>query len=670
MKPDIYPTLKPLLLLLLAILTLTGCAGLNDNSSLNEKYTCISKGWPHNRSDLRPDPALHFGELGNGFRYVILHNEEPKDRVGLYLDIQAGSLEEKDSQRGYAHFLEHMLFNGSTHYPPGTLVEYFQSIGMAFGSDSNAHTNFDETVYNLLLPNGKEKNLSGGLVVMSDYARGALLLEDEVDRERGIILAEKRTRDSAGYRLYEKRMEFTLAGTRVPKRFPIGTVETINKADSASLRSFYDSWYRPENMILVVVGDVDPALAEKLIVRTFSPLTAPAAEPECFDFGRVDESVEQFMYVHEPEIGATELTISTDWNILPENDSIAAQHKEIKKYLASYLLQNRLKQLVRKVGSPLTSAQTYSGEFLQRFDYATMTASADGPAWKEGLDLLTTTLRQALELGFSSGELERAKKDIMADLEKEVQTASGRDSRKLAGNLIDAINRNDVFLSPKQEQELYGPVVASMTLKEVNRVFREMWSHGNRRIFVAGTAVPEEGATAEESIRKVYETARNKVITPWQENHVRAFPYLFPAETVPALSEEKHLESIGVDRYIFKDGMVLNVKKTDFQPNEVQVEVHFGGGQHTEKLPGLGMLAESVVNESGVGRLTKSELEEALAGKNITVAFKVGEESFLFKGNALSGELEELFQLIQTRLIDPAFRPESYSLRQEQYSQM
>lgn len=246
MKPAKFSILTTLFLSVLSVLLLNGCTREELSTLMPEaEVSCVSRGWPHDGSDLRPDPAVHFGTLDNGLRYVILPNREPADRVGLYLNIQAGSLHESDSQRGYAHFLEHMLFNGTENYPPGTLVEYFQSIGMGFGSDTNAHTNFHETVYRLLLPDGSEKNLREGLLVMADYARGALLLESEVERERGIILAEKRSRDSAGYRLYEKRMRFSFAGTRVAERFPIGTEEALRKADAAGLRSFYDSWYRP-----------------------------------------------------------------------------------------------------------------------------------------------------------------------------------------------------------------------------------------------------------------------------------------------------------------------------------------------------------------------------------------------------------------------------------------
>jgi zinc protease len=671
MKPAKFSILTTLFLPVLLVLLLNGCAREELSALMPEaEVSCVSRGWPHDRSDLRPDPAVHFGILDNGLRYVILPNREPADRVGLYLNIQAGSLHESDSQRGYAHFLEHMLFNGTENYPPGTLVEYFQSIGMGFGSDTNAHTNFDETVYRLLLPDGSEKNLREGLLVMADYARGALLLESEVERERGIILAEKRSRDSAGYRLYEKRMRFSFAGTRVAERFPIGTEEALRKADAASLRSFYDSWYRPENMILVVVGDVESERAEKLIGERFQSLAAPAGQPECYVLGTVDEEGERFLYVHEPEIGSTELTVSTNWNSDPEIDSVARQQVEMKKYIAASLLQNRLEQLVREPRSPLTKAYSYSGNFLERIGYATVTVTVDGERWEEGLELVGTSLRQAMEHGFSFRELTRVKKEITARLEKEVQTASGRDSRKIASDIIETLNSNKVFLSPKQELEFYGPVVESMTLDEANTLFREMWSHDNRKVLVAGTAVITGDHSPEERVRQVYAQALEKKPAPWQERDAVAFPYLPVPDVAPTAPVIERFAAIDLHRYTFAGGTVLHVKKTAFKPNEVLVEVHFGAGRRSEEIPGLSMLAEPVVNESGVGRLTRNELEDALAGHNLQVSFIIGEESFSLTGSGLSSELELLLQLIRTRLLDPAFRDDAYQLSRERISQM
>lgn len=183
--------------------------------------------WPHEKSDLAPDPAIIFGRLANGLRYVLMENQEPRDRVSMHLIVQAGSMNEDDHEQGYAHFLEHMLFNGSKHFKPGELVKFFQSIGMRFGGDANAHTGFYETVYDVLLPDSKQGSLEKGLLVLQDYAEGALLLPSETEKEKKIILAERRTRDSASYRTYEAVIKFEFPDARISKRLPIGLEKTI-----------------------------------------------------------------------------------------------------------------------------------------------------------------------------------------------------------------------------------------------------------------------------------------------------------------------------------------------------------------------------------------------------------------------------------------------------------
>jgi zinc protease len=661
-------------IIVLAVFLFSGCAPApRDAFQVNIHDTsCITRGWPHDNSDLQPDPGVVFSTLDNGLRYVIMENSEPENRVGLYLDIQAGSLGETDDQRGLAHFLEHMLFNGTTHYPPGTLVEYFQSIGMSFGADTNAHTSFNETVYKILLPDGGRKHLDEGLQVMADYARGALLLENEVDRERGIILAEKRARDSAGYRLYEKRTRFSFAGTRVAERLPIGTEETLAGADSALLHRYYDTWYRPENMILVIVGDLDSGMARESVVKNFSHLESPSLEPACYDFGRIEQKGTRVLYAYEPELGYTEVSLGARWNEKPSDDSVAGQIRELKNYVAASLLENRLQRLVNQPQSPLTKAQAYAGIFLQRVGYVTMSARTEAEKWQEGLELLNLTLRQALESGFSAGELVRVKREIRADLEKEIKTAAGRNSRDLASQIIRKLNSNQVFLSPEQELELYGPTLDALELEKVNQVFRSLWAPDNRLVMVAGTATAdiETSANPEDVVRRVVLDSDRKKLAEWRNGTEKKFPYLPVPVQAAKITENILLPDIDTRQVHFANNTVLNIKKTDFQPNEVLVSVHFGQGRLGQPEPGLGMLAESVVQESGVGRLTRNELEEALAGSSVSVSFRVGRESFSLNGRGLSSELELLMQLVQTRLLEPAFREDAYRLSMDRFSQM
>jgi zinc protease len=653
--------------LLTVLLLLAGCTFLQQESAENH---CITTGWPHESSDLTPDPALVFGRLDNGLRYVIMPNHEPVNRVGLYLDVQSGSMNETDHQRGLAHYLEHMLFNGTVHYPPGTLVEYFQSIGLGFGADTNAHTGYDETVYKLLLPNSDRKTLETGLVVMADYARGALLLENEVDRERGIILAEKRARDSARSRIFQERMRFVFAGTRIAERNPIGTEQTLQNADSVLLREYYDRWYRPENIILVVVGDVEPKIISKLVEKNLATLSAADSVVNCPDPGKVVEQGTAAFYRHEPELGYTNVTIESVWNTSPVADTRAYEARSLAEYMASLIMNNRLKHLVDEKDSPMTRANFYTGKVVKLYGNTSLVGRTSAENWKKTLTLLEKTRHQALTYGFTGKELSRARNELLTMLKKQLQKADSRDSRKLADDLIYKLNNNELMLSPAQELALYEPMVEKMTLDQVNKAFQRLW-HPRRVVEVTGTAMPgKDKQSAEAALLQGYSAAAREAVAPWPEGDNAVFPYLPEPATATAVIDHAVYQEIGVERYTFANGMVLNLKHTDFAPNEINVVLLFGNGRLTEPLPGLGYFAQGVIEESGVGRLSKDQLAASLASCTSRVKFIVDEDSFLLHGKGLSAESEILFQLLATRLHDPAFRKSAYVRAKEQMAQM
>uniref|UniRef100_UPI004056395D M16 family metallopeptidase n=1 Tax=Candidatus Electronema sp. TaxID=2698783 RepID=UPI004056395D len=622
--------------------------------------SCFSTGWPQDQSDLKPDSALTFGTLENGVRYVIMPNKEPKNRVGLYLNVQAGSLHETEAQRGVAHYLEHMLFNGTRHYPAGKLVEYFQSIGMAFGPDTNAHTSYDETVYKLLLPDGGEKHLNEGLLVLADYAAGALLEPKEVERERGIILAEKRERDSAARRVFKADMEQVFAGTLVAQRDVIGADEVLKTADAALLRQYYQQWYQPGNMIVAAVGDTDTALAEALIKKHFSPLKAEHGPTACPDFGQVAEGGISAYYQREPDLGHTELTLASVWNVNPEAFTKAAALRRLKEGVAGQLLNNRLRQLTSRKDSPLTSAYFYSAVMFGRVGVSTMKAKSSAEQWQASLDLLNLTLRQALTEGFAEPELNRAKEEVMSQLRQAAESAASRKSDEIAAVLVSSINSDEVPLSPQQELELYGPALEVLTLAEVNQSFRSLWPE-RRLIKAAGTLdLSSSGPSPEERLLAVFKAAEAAELKPWTAQAEAVFPYLPEPEQAAELTGCVTHSKIGAETCTFSNGLILNLKKTDFEPNELSVAAVFGKGLLSEPKPGLAVLSEMLLPESGVGKLDQEQLKAALAKYSFTLDFGVDDENFQFKGQALKSEIEQLFQLLHTRLHDPAFRADAF----------
>ncbi len=628
--------------------------------------------WPYENSDLKPDPALVWGALPNGMRYILKPNNYPKDRVSMHLNVQAGSLHETDGQQGIAHFLEHALFNGSEHFKPGELVKYFQRIGMQFGPDANAHTGFNETVYDILLPNGDEQSLEEGLLVLYDYANGALLLPEEIDKERRVVLAEKSTRDSASYRTFEKTLRFEFPQTRLPSRLPIGETEVIKTAGRDVFKDFYDTWYRPTYMSIIVVGDFDLQTATRLIKKRFSAITARAPERKPPPMGPINHNGVKPFHHYEQEAGSTDVSIEVVEKIEPVHDSAALQKAIQIREIGNQIVQNRLDALVRQPDSPFTSASVGSGVFLKEIRYAGISAECQPANWSESLQMIEQALRKALMYGFTQSELQRVQKDYIAELENEVEKASTRNSQHLARQIMAQLNRDRVFQSPRQRRDLLVPMIRKLSLEEVNTIFKRNWEPDHRLVMVTGNADLNDGQeSARERILSTYTQSRQKVLEPPENLKAVVFPYLPEPTDEGEIQKQTHEHDLGIVRIDFKNGVVLNLKKTDFKANEILFKLAFGAGKQSEPAdkPGLGELSQAVINESGLGGLTQDELTRAMAGKSTSLEFGLDNQRFLFSGQTIPKELTLLFQLLYAHIEDPAFRSEAYTLARERFRQ-
>ncbi len=653
---------------------LAGCAHFGDVATPeNSASVLIEKpGWPHTGSDLEPDPGLNLGRLDNGFRYVMLENRTPTNRVSMHLYVQSGSLAEFEGEEGIAHFLEHMLFDGSKHFPPGELVKYFQRIGMQFGPDANAHTGFGQTVYDILLPNGDPQSIADGLLVLGDFAEGALLLPEEVEKEKQVVLAEKRARDSAHYRTLKATFNFEMSGSLVPNRFPIGTTESILDFDSKRLRHFYDAWYRPERMFLVMVGDFDRVQAESMVKAQFDSMRARSPKKELPSFGGFSHQGLKTFYHHEKESGATTVSIETVGQQVPLPDGTQRQKDTLLKELADRMMQWRLDSLVHESKGTITRAEVGSGDFLQQIRYSNISADCKADQWKEVLPLLEQALRQALVFGFTSSEFERVKKSMRADLQRDVDEMGTRESRALAQQVMDSFNLWQVFQSPLQRQQLLSPMIDQADLHDVNRAFSSLWPEDHRLVLLTGNAdLTGSITTPEQIIRSAYLSSLQKSVGPPTDRQTSTFPYLEVPSRAGQIKEQVSMDDLGVVRVLFENGVTLFMKKTDFKKNEISAALSFGAGRYSEPFdqPGLAQLTEIVVNDSGFGAMSRIELEQALAGRQAEISLDVREDMFVLDGNASTSELPLLLQLLYTMVKDPGYRPESLELAFKQLEQ-
>ncbi len=642
-------------------------------ASQNLNYSLISiPKWPHEETDLLPDSHVLYGKLENGFRYVVMKNREPKDRVSLHLNVQAGSAHETNDELGLAHFLEHMLFTGSTHFKPGELIKFFQNIGMQFGPDANAHTGFLETVYDILLPFGDEKSLADGLLVLKDYSEGALLLPSEIDRERRVVLAEKRSRDSASYRTFVSTLQFELPDTLLPKRLPIGTTEVITNAGQKRLKLFYDAWYRPDKLVLIMVGDVDPELASSLIKKKFSDLKPRSPVRKDPEIGEVNHKGMKSFYHFEKESGNTRISIEILKKINKRADTALARKKVLTQDVADQMVQNRLNTILSQPSPPFSSASIGSGIYMRQLEYAQIEAECSPDNWEKSLAIIEQTLRQALNHGFMKAELDRVKKDLTAEFENAVKKASTRNSRVIARKIIGHLNNARIFQSPKQEIDLYLPMIQSLSLAEVHRAFTKTWAADHRLVLVTGNVdLNGKGLTPERLILNSFKRSKETAVSSPKQLSAKTFPYSKEPEIQGNIKSRMELNDLGIVQVNFENGVRLNLKKTDFAANDVRVNLTFGYGRFDEpkNQPGLAMLTEALINGSGVGGLKRDELDQALAGKESSVFFGVEKNHFSFKGKTVTAEIQLMFQLMYAHVVDPAYRKEVYTLVMERFKQ-
>ena len=628
-------------------------------------------------SDLKPEAAAHFGTLPNGLRYVVMANKEPKDRASLRLVVMAGALHETEEQRGLAHFLEHLAFNGSKHYPPGTLVEFFQRMGMSFGGDTNAYTTFDHTAYMIELPDTKPTTIDEGLRVFADYADNLLLLDTSVDKERGIILSEKRARDSVEYRQFVAEFDFVLAGTRLPQRMPIGLAPIIEQAKRDRFVDFYNTWYRPERMAVIVVGDFDPATVEKQITAAFAAIQPRATARPVPDLGQLAKFKGlRATYHQEPEATATTVSVQTVTPRFDEPDTAAKRLQQLPRDLAVAMMNRRISILAKKERAPFTTGKVDIGESFDFLRNASIELTCKAELWPEALGVAEQELRRALQYGFRQAELAEAIANLRNDLDQATKGAATRHSGELAGSLVQAITEGSVFTSPADDQKLLTPALDQITVEQCANALRTAFAAPGRFVTVMGNAKIDGDAVA--ALTSTYEKSASIAVAAPELIAEAKFAYtdFGPAGTI---KEKRHVDDLDVTLVTFANGVRLNLKKTDFEANQIHVALRIGTGQLTEPKdkPGLSFFASTTFTAGGLGQHSVDDLQRIFAGKTVQIGFQVREDA-LALGTFQSRELiptnrEDLLlelQLLAAYVTDPGYRPESIRVATKQFEQL
>ncbi len=616
--------------------------------------------WPHESSDLKADAKATFGTLGNGLRYVILPNAEPPGRASIRLYMDVGSLMEEEDQQGMAHYLEHMAFNGSRHFPGGEMVEYFQRLGMGFGADTNAHTSFKETVYMLELPKVEAKLVAEGLQLFRDYLDGMSLGEKEIDKERGIILSEKLSRDSIEYRTMLAGYKFALPDSLLPRRLPIGQEETLKTMQRPRFVDFYRKWYTPARATVVAVGDFkDVPAIQAEIERQFGDAKAAADKAPDPDLGRISRGRGRIAKLHtEMEAKAVDISLEMLRPAKNRPDRAETRRDKMVRDLADAMLNQRLSKLAKAEGAPILSGEAYSYEYLEFVEVTGIMGQCAPDQWRATLALLETEVRRAVEHGFTPAEFEEAKATLLKAVELRAAQADSRKSRDLASNIVTLVAGKKVLTHPADDLARVREALAGLKPEACHRALAESWQGDDLQIFVGGNLKLEGDAEAQ--ILAAHAASRAKPVSAPAREETARFAY-GELGAPGRIAEQKHVPELEITLASLDNGIRVNVKPTPFEKGTVRVTLNFGGGKLSAPAdkPGLIAFAQSTFIAGGLKAHSADDLRRLFASKTVGSDFNVGDEAFTLSGRTTPADLQAQLQLLAAYLTAPGYRDEA-----------
>ena len=607
------------------------------------------------------DQEVKTGKLENGFQYFIRKNVEPKDRVTMYLATKVGSILETEEELGLAHFMEHMNFNGLKHFPKNELVDYLQRAGVRFGSDLNAYTGFDKTVYQLPIPSDDPELLKNGLQVLRDWAQDALLTDDEIDKERGVVLEEMRGGRGAGQRMRDQYLPIMLNNSRYSHRLPIGTERVIRNFPSDVLRNFHKKWYRPDLQALIIVGDIDVETMEAEINRLFSDLASPLNFPEHVEYNvpLLDEN--QFIAVTDPEMTYTVGQISIKH---PEEkvETVLDFRKSMLKSVYSTMLNARLSELAQSAHPPFIQASVGIDEFLGGLDAYTAFFVAKPNEFEEGFKALVRELERVQKHGFTATEFARA----IVSIQKNNETAySERDKKKSEHYVNRYLNfylEDSPALSNEDLYQLYKQLLPTLTLGEVDAIGESFYIDTNRDVIIMAPDQEKENLPDQQQVDGWFEEVEREAVGVY-EDKVSDLPLISKEPQAGKVAAEKNMDAIEAKEWTLSNGVKVILKPTTFKNDEILISAFSPGGTslYSDSDYFSAAQAANLVNSSGVGQLNTIELRKYMTGKNVNISPYINERNEGVSGYTDKEGLHTAFELIygyftQPRIEDDIFQ--------------
>ena len=612
------------------------------------------------------DPKITAGELPNGLHYYIRENREPKNRAELRLVVDAGSVLEDDDQRGLAHMIEHMAFNGSKHFARQKLVQFMESIGMRYGPDLNAFTGFDETVYLLKIPTDSPSIIQTTLLILEDWAHGLTLDDKAIDKERGVVIEEWRLGQGADARMRDKQFPILFRGSRYAERQPIGKKEVIETFKPETLKRFYKTWYRPDLMAVIAVGDFDRGKMEELIKRQFSgiPRSPDAAPRPVYPVPDHDETL--FAVATDKEASRSSVSV---YHKLPLRDqsTVGDYRQRIVENFFNSMLNGRFSEIAQKPEAPFLGAAASEERFVASKEVFALSAIVAEGGIAKGLRALYTEGERVARFGFTKTEFERQKADMLRFYERALVERDTEDSGEFAEEFTRSFLEGEPIPGIEFEHELQSHFLPGIALDEVNRLAGEWMTGKNRVIMVnapdkAGVAVP----TAPE-LQSVLDDVKREPITPYQDT-VSSAPLLAALPAPGEVVSSRTIEAAGITEWVLSNGVRVVLKPTNFKEDEILVRATSPGGISLAADENLvpANTADDVIGSSGLDGFSAVDLQKKLAGKAVSVTPSINELEEGLSGSASPQDAETLFQLIYLTFTAPRADPAVFEVFKSQ----
>ena len=606
------------------------------------------------------DPRITVGTLPNGMRYYVRANKNPQARAELRLVVNAGSVLEEDDQRGLAHFVEHMCFNGTSHFPKQEVIAFLQSTGVRFGAHINANTSFDQTVYQLQIPTDNPGVIDRSLLILEDWAHAVSFDPDEIDKERGVILEEWRVGLGADARILDAQLPVLLKDSRYAARMPIGTPEIIRNFKYDRLKKFYTDWYRPDLMAVIAVGDFDPARMESLIRSHFGPIPMPSSPRPRTIYDVPDQPGTRYAIAGDPEatntiVGVTSLMAARD------QTTLAAYRQQTIERVFGGLLSSRFAEMAQKPDAPFLDAETQRGLFVNSTEATSLTALVPEGGAERGLAALFTEADRVARFGFTQTELDRYRLSLMKTFEQLAASNDEHTSVSLAEEFIRNFMQQEPIPGIAYENGLVQRFLPEITLADVNSLASAWVPDRNRVVVVSGPKKPGSALPEEAKLAAVIKSAGGGALTAYVDT-VSSRPLLEATPKPGTIAKTVAKEATGVTEWTLSNGVRVVLDPTTFKQDEILFRAFSPGGTSLASDQDFvaAETATQVVGQGGLGSLTTIDLSKKLAGKAAFVRADIGDMFEGLSGRALRRDLETMFQLIYLTFTQPRADAEAF----------